>query len=93
MLCQGVKKRGSVASVNLSQLSEVAKNAFKVQPRSDLETNILRNMNDIEKQMEGVEDGETFRISFSAGRLRLLPTSTRGATLLPPSTIVKSLML
>lgn len=92
MLCQGVKQRGSVARVDLRQLSEVAKDAFKIKPQSDLEANILRNMNNIKKQMEGVEDGITLKISFSAGKLHLLPTSTRSATLLPPFHVLKSLM-
>ena len=92
MLCHGVKSRGSLTSVNLIELSQVARDAFKVQSRSVLEANILSCMASLKNQMEKAKDGELYKIAFSGGSLRLLPSTTRSAVLLPPPPIVKDLI-
>jgi len=93
MLCHAVKRSGSVvASVNLIQLSEVSRDAFRNNGREQFEENILRNMAAIKDQMKDAKDGQVFKIAFLHGVLQLAPCSTRGAVLLPSSEIMKELI-
>ena len=92
MLCHGEKRRGALTSVKLLRLSEVARDAFRVESYSKLKENIQLSMNALKDQMKDAKDDEVFKLSFTGGSLRLLPCTTRNAVLLPPPEIVRSLL-
>jgi len=92
-LCHGVKQYGTLHSINLKSLSDVALDAFKSQDRSILETNILSSMTRLKDEMQKSQKNQVFEIKFDDDCLQLLPvTDPTSAHILPPQSIVRELL-
>ena len=89
-LCHGEKSRGTVTRILMRNLSTVAKEALAYSSISQLQKNITDGMEAIDSQLK---HNELRKISFYGGSLKLLPTSERASAILPPSDVVKSLIV
>lgn len=87
-LCHGEKSRGVLTRVNLRSLSSVSRDALNYADVSLLQRNIIEGMEAIQSQLN---DEKTYRVHFSGGSLKLVPSSARAFPLFPSDTIVESL--
>lgn len=84
-----------MSSVSIRRLSNVADDALRETSYSRLQDNILKSIKALKEQMMEKEVGVVFSINFDKyGKLQLLPTATtKSSALLPPSKVVKDLLL
>jgi hypothetical protein len=96
VLCEGTKSRGSLVKITTRSLSSVARDAIDDRAHMKrLESNILKGLSEIEKQMERVDDGVVHKIAFvgSTMQMKLEPVRTRAAfTFLPNDEVMKELL-
>jgi len=88
-LCHGVKSRGVLTDVSLKSLSKVSQDALVYANVTSLQNNIVQGMESIQSQLI---DDRTYRVCFTAGKLKLVPASTRLYSLFPPNDVVTSLI-
>jgi hypothetical protein len=94
VLCEGSKRRGSLVKITTRSLASVASDAINDRYHlKGLESNILLGLSEIQKQLEGVAEGQAHKIVFVGSKLQLEPIRTRAATsLLPNDTVMKALL-
>jgi hypothetical protein len=84
-LCHGSKCRGSVSSIEIKLLSQLAREALASEKVAKLERNIKECMEAILMQIEAFEPGTVCKLSFSSGKAKLIASLHEPTCLLVPS--------
>jgi hypothetical protein len=95
-LCHGIKGRNELSNVTIRHLSSVADDAFRDASSVRLQDNILKGMKALKEQITEKKVGDVYSVNFDKhGKLQLFLTTAaaRSSTLLPPSEVVKELLL